>query len=129
MHVYPNYYNFFFYFVTLLYMKMNRNNKNFDNKKIKKSDFYNNNKKKINIVDSDVNKVLVSKKEQYGKYNSFKYFIGYNDNDVIRLLYLGLSQINGYINKFDQNKITMSLMFKDKQLIKNYSKIWKKLKD
>ena len=129
MHVYPNYYNFFFYFVTLLYMKMNRNNKNFDNKKIKKSDFYNNNNNKIKIDDSDVNKVLVSKKEQHGKYNSFKYFIGYNDNDVIRLLYLGLSQINGYINKFDQNKITMSLMFKDKQLIKNYSKIWKKLKD
>ena len=23
------------------------------------------------------------KKEQYGKCNSFKYFIGYNDNDVI----------------------------------------------
>ena len=108
---------------------MNRNNKNFDNKKIKKSDFYNNNKKKINIVDSDVNKVLVSKKEQYGKYNSFKYFIGYNDNDVIRPLYLGLSQMTGYINKFDQNKITMSLMFEDKQHLKNYNKIWKKLKD
>ena len=33
--------------------------------------------------DIDVNKILVSKKEQYGKYNSFKYFIGYNDNDVL----------------------------------------------
>ena len=110
-------------------MKMNRNNKNFDNRKIKKSDFYNKNKKKINIDDSDVNKVLVSKKEQYSKYNSFKYFIGYNDNDVIRPLYLGLSQMTGYINKFDQNKITMSFMFEDKQLLKNYNKIWKKLKD
>ena len=28
--------------------------------------------KKINIDDIDVNKILVSKKEQYGKYNSFK---------------------------------------------------------
>ena len=32
-------------------------------------------------------KLLVSKKEQYSKYNSFKYFIGYNDNHVIRRLY------------------------------------------
>ena len=44
------------------------------------------------------------KKEQYGKYNSYKYFIGYNDNDVIRPLYLFLSQTTGYINKFDKNK-------------------------
>ena len=31
-----------------------------------------------------------------------------------------------YINKSDKNKITMSLMIKDKQLFKNYNKIWKK---
>ena len=36
-------------------------------------DFYNKNKKKIfNIDDIDANKILVSKKEQYGKYNSSK---------------------------------------------------------
>ena len=28
----------------------------------------------FNINDIDVNKILVSKKEKYGKYNSFKYF-------------------------------------------------------
>ena len=47
---------------------------------------------------------------------------------VIRPLYLLLSQTTGYINKFDKNKITMSLMIKDIQLLKNYNKIWKKLK-
>ena len=57
----------------------------------------------------DVNKILVSKKETYGKYNSFKYFIGYNDNSVIRPLYLWLSQMTGYINKFEENKITILL--------------------
>ena len=71
-------------------------------------------------------KLLVSKKEQYSKYNSFKYFIGYNDNHVIRPLYLFLSQTTGYINKFDKNKIAMSLMIKDIQLLKSYNKIWKK---
>ena len=49
-------------------------------------------KKKINTDDIDVNKILVSKKGIYGKYNPFKYFIGYNDN-VIRPLYLELSQV------------------------------------
>ena len=69
----------------------------------------------FNIDDIDVNKILVSKKEQYGKYNSSKYFVGYNDNDVIRPLYLFISQTTEYINKFEKKKITMSLMIKDIQ--------------
>ena len=74
---------------------MNGKNINFDNKNIKKSNFYNENKNIFNIDDIDVNKILVSKKEQYGKYNSSKYFIGYNDNGVIRPLYFVLSQTTG----------------------------------
>ena len=41
---------------------MNGKNINFGNKNIKKSDFYNKNKKIFNIDDIDVNKILVSKK-------------------------------------------------------------------
>ena len=106
---------------------MNGKSINFDNKNIKKSDFYNKNKKIFNIDDIDVNKILVSKKEQYGKYNLFKYFIGYNDNDVIRLLYLFISQTTGYIDIFEKNKI-MPLMAENKQVLENYKKIWKKIK-
>ena len=108
---------------------MNRNSIDFNNKNIKKSEFYNKDIKIFNIDDIDVNNILVTKKEQYGKYNSSKYFIGYNDNSVIRPLYLFISQTTGYINKFEKNKITMSLMVKDKQLLENYNKIWKKLKN
>ena len=64
-------------------------------------------KKIFNLDIIDVNKILVSKKEAYGKYNSIKYFIGYNDNGVIRPLYLWLSQMTGYFNKFEENKITI----------------------
>ena len=35
--------------------------------------------------------------------------------------------MTGYINKFDENKITMSLKVKDKKLFKNYNKICKKI--
>ena len=54
---------------------------NFDNKKIKKGDFYKNKKIK-KIDDIDVNNILVSKKEQYRTKNSLKYFIGYNDDYI-----------------------------------------------
>ena len=46
---------------------------NFDDKKIKKSQFYKN-KKVTKIDDIDVNKILVSKEEPYGTKNSIKYF-------------------------------------------------------
>ena len=49
----------------------------------KKATFTIKTKKIFNINDNYVNKILVSKKERYGKYNSSKYFIGYNDNDVL----------------------------------------------
>ena len=91
-------------------IRMSISNINFSDKKIKKTDFYNKNKKIFNINDIDINKILIYKKETYDKYNSSKYFIGYNDNGIIRPLYLFISQTTGYINKFDKNKITMSLM-------------------
>ena len=76
---------------------MSTKNINFDDKKRKKTEFYKN-KKVFQIDDIDVNKILVSKKEPYGKNNSLIYFIGYNDNDVIRPLCLKLSKMTGYIN-------------------------------
>ena len=105
--------NFLLFFFTVY--KNEWKEHKFWQQKYQKSDFYHKNKKIFNIDDIDVNKILVSKKEQYGEYNSVKYFIEYNDN-VIRPLYLELSQMTGYINKFEKNKITMSLMVKDKQL-------------
>ena len=89
----------------------------------------------FDINNIDINKISVSKNEKYGKYNSFKHFTGYNDNGIIKPLYLELPQMTGYINKCNENKnenknknkntITMSLKIKDKKLFKNYNKIWK----
>ena len=68
---------------------MSGKNINSDDKKIKRSSFYKN-KKINNIDDIDVNNILVSKKELYSTKNSFKYFIGYIGNDIIRPLCIRL---------------------------------------
>ena len=52
-----------------------------------------------------------------------KYFIGYNDNDIIRPLCIRLLQMTGYARKFDEN-VTLSFIVKNKWLLKNYTKIW-----
>ena len=56
---------------------MNGWNISFNNRNIKKATFT---IKKKNIDGIDINKILASKKEQNGKYNSSKYFIAYNHN-------------------------------------------------
>ena len=96
--------------------------------KIGKSNFYKKNKI-FDIDDVDVDKMLVSKKQPYGKNNSLKHFIGYNDNDVIRPLCLKLLKMTGYINEFNENKntITISLRVNDEQRFEKYNKIWKKV--
>ena len=75
----------------------------------------------------DFNKILVSKEEPYGTKKSFKYFIRYNDNDVIRALCIRLPKMSGCARKFDENA-KISFRMNDKQLLKNYDKIQEKLK-
>ena len=53
---------------------MSRKSINFDNKNIKKSDFYKN-KKLFKKEDTDINKIFVSKKESYDTKNAIKYLL------------------------------------------------------
>ena len=102
---------------------MSGKNINFNDNKIRKSYFYKN-KKIYNIEDIDANKILVSKNESYGTKNSIKFFIGYNDNDVLRPFCVKLPQMTDYARKFDENR-TMFFRVNNKQLLRNYNKIWK----
>ena len=83
-------------------------------------------KKLFNLHDLDVDKILVSTKESHGTKNSFKYFTGYNDDDVFRPLCIKLPQMIGYVKHFDSNK-TMYFKFGDNKLLKKYNKIWEKI--
>ena len=98
---------------------------NFDDKKIRKRDFYKN--KKVNIINGiGINGISISKKEPYGTKNSFTYFIGYNDNNVIRLLFVKLPQMTDHARKFGENA-TISFRVNNKKLLMNYNKIWEKV--
>ena len=54
------------------------------------------------------------------KNNSFKYYIGYNDDDVIRPLCIKLPQM------IDSNR-TMSFKVSDNRLLKKYTEIWERV--
>ena len=50
------------------------------------------------IYFTNVNKIIVSKREPYGKKRSFKYFIGYDDHDYFGPSCIKLPQMIGYVN-------------------------------
>ena len=54
------------------------------NKKISTKAIFTEINKLFKINNIDINKILVSKREPFGKKSSFKYYIGYDDNDDIR---------------------------------------------
>ena len=91
---------------------MRRKEIDFKDNKINKKDF---------CKDIDINKILISEPESYGKNNAKKYIIGYTD-DVIRPLGILRTQRIGYLKCFDNNK-TMSFVADDKELLKEYTKV------
>ena len=93
---------------------MSGKNVNFGNKKTLKSDFYKS-KKVVKTDNFDVNEILVSKEEPYGTKNSFS-----------KPLCIKLPQMTAYIRKFEDN-LTMSFKISDKQLLKKYNHIWKRV--
>ena len=55
-----------------------------------------------------------------------KYFLGYNNNDVIGPLCIKPSQTIGYVRTFESNT-KISFKINNKQLLKKYNQIWKKI--
>ena len=85
------------------YIRIIKGTVNFEDKKINKKAFYKN-KKSYEVYGIDTEKILVSKKESYGEKGSIKYFVGYNDEDVIRPLCVKFPKMVGYVKNFDGNR-------------------------
>ena len=94
----------------------------FNDEKINKSNV-NKNKKLSKIDKIYVDKILLSKKETYSSKNLLKYFIGYNDNGVIRPCFIKLPQMIGYVKHFDSNKTMSFKVTIDNKLLKKCTKI------
>ena len=98
-----NYYKTFLALLFWYSIRMSSKNMIFDDRKINKSNFHET-KKVIQRDNVHLNKILISKIESYGEENSFKHFIGYNDNDNRRQLSIRLPQMIGYAKYFDRIK-------------------------
>ena len=96
----------------------------FGNAEVEKHKFYSH-KKPILIDDVDIDKILVSNKISIGK-KDFKYFVGYKDNENVKLLCIILSKMSGYAKSFNEPK-HLSFLIKYDELPEKYNKIWDKV--
>ena len=86
-------------------------------------------KRLININEVDIQEIVLSHKKSNSK-DSFRYFIGYRHkgNDFPSPLCGKLPQINAYAKYLDKNNKYINLLVNDKEILKKYSEILKKIK-
>ena len=85
-------------------------------------------KEPIDLMSVNLNKIIVSDKFNYNE-DLFKYFIGYQKDEIVRPLCIILPQMSGYINYFEYGGQNMSFLIKDDEVWKKYDKIWDVIKN
>ena len=68
----------------------------FGDKDVNKNTFHKR-KQPVDKNKVDIDKIVISDKDSYGKKGSFAYFIGCKSNDGIRPLYIKLPQMSGHV--------------------------------
>ena len=80
------------------------------------------------MLDSvDLSKIFVSSRWKLND-ETYKYFCGYLNNDVIKPLCVILPQMNGYIKYFDDGGKNMSFVTDDEKVYQKYDEIWNVVK-
>ena len=95
---------------------MSENTLKFDNVKVNKKEFH---KSKQPIVSDLVNIDQIVMSDKF-KHDGFKYFIGYKDSEIVKLLCIILPQITEYIEYFENGGKNMSFVIKDYDVLEKY---------
>ena len=75
-----------------------------------------------------VDQIVVSDKFKHNN-ECFKYFIGFQEGEIVKPLYIILPQMSGYIKYFDNGGKNMSFLIKDDEVWDKYDKIWDMIKN
>ena len=98
------------------------NNIRFNKKKFHMS------KEPIDLMSVDVDQIVVS--DKFNHYNDgYKYFIGYQEGEIVKPLCIILPQMSGYIKYFENGGKNMSFLIKDDEVWEKYEQIWDVIKN
>ena len=99
----------------------------FNNTRLNKKEFLKS-KQSIDLMSVKVDQIVVSDKFKHSD-ESFKYFIGYQEGEIVKPLCIILPQMSGYIKYFENGGKNMSFLIKDDEVWDKYDKIWDVIKD
>ena len=80
------------------------------------------------LLPVDLDQIVVSYKFKHPN-QSFKYFIGYREGEIVKPLCIILPQMSGYIKYFENDSKNMCFLIKDDEVWERYYKVWDVIKD
>ena len=98
----------------------------FNNIKVNKKEFHRS-KKAIELDLVDAGKIVVSDRFKHSEEGS-KYFIGYQQDEIVKPLCIILPQMNDYMKYFDNGGKNMSFLIKNSEVWEKYEEIWDVIK-
>ena len=76
----------------------------------------------------NVDQIVISNKFKHSN-KGFKYFIGYQEGEIVKPLCIILPQMSGYIKYFKNGGKNMSFLIKDDKVLEKYKKNWDVIKN
>ena len=99
----------------------------FNNIRFNKKKFYMS-KEPIDLMSVNIDQIVVS--DKFNHYNDgYKYFIGYQEGEIVKPLCIILPPMSGYIKYFENGSKNMSFLIKDDEVWDKYDKIWDIIKN
>ena len=98
---------------------MSKKTLKFDNIRVNKKEFHKS-KQPIDLMSVKVDQIVISEKFKHSD-KGFKYFIGYQDNEIVKPLYIILPQMIGYIKYFENGGKNRPFFIKDDE-------VWEKIR-
>ena len=99
----------------------------FNNIRVNKKEFHKS-KQPIDLMLVNVDQIVVSDKFKHNN-EGFKYFIGYQEGEIVKPLCIILPQMSGYIKYFENGGKNMSFLIKDDEVWEKYKQIWDVIKN
>ena len=99
----------------------------FNNIKINKKEFHKS-KQAIDLDSITTDKIVVSDKFRLSG-DGYKYFIGYQEDKIVKPLCIILSQMNGYIKYFENGRKNMSFLIENNEVWEKYEEVWNVIKN
>ena len=99
----------------------------FNNVRVNKKEFHKS-KQPIDLDLVTVDQIVISDKFKHSD-DGFKYFIGYQEGEIVKPLCIILPQMSGYIKYFKNGGKNMSFFVRDDSVLNKYNKIWDKIKE